>query len=65
MFASSHTLDQWPQTLSASARGASVLETMFLSDGICDYHAIVLIDQPGVSNLQLLFPFVRLSQLFS
>ena len=44
------TLEHLPHTLSPSAHATSVLETVFRGDGVCEYDAIIIVDQPGVSS---------------
>jgi len=50
---SSPILDSLPSRLDAVAHSASVFEAIFGSDDICDYDAVVIVEQPGVRDMEI------------
>jgi hypothetical protein len=48
----SNILDLLPSKLATSAHAVSLLESILHHDDICDYDAVVLVEQPGVSANQ-------------
>ena len=46
----SNVLEHLPSKLTTSAHSSSLLDSILFHEDICDYDAVVLIEQPGVSG---------------